>query len=457
MNAPQLSSDIDALTEVFRAAERPRSTWLVGMESEKFGVFADGSPLAYSGERSVQTLFEGLMARGFTPGSEVPDGPVIYLTRGQQNVTLEPGAQVELSGSPLPDVHQVAAEYHEHLDELEALGRPLGLNWLHTGFHPFARLEQLPWVPKERYGVMRKYLPTRGARALDMMQRTATVQVNLDYESEADAMRKLMVLLKVTPFLQALLVNAPFIEGRQSPLLSERLDVWQHMDPARSGLLAPLWDLEKPRYSDYVQWALDAGMFMLRRPSGNVVNAGQTFRDFLLHGFDGQRATDADWRIHLGSLFPEVRLKTTLEVRGFDAMPAPFSLGIPALLVGLAYDPIALDAAWELVAELTVPEAVQLQHSVARHGLDASWHGSPVGAVVQQLLSFARGGLERRSRLNNAGEDETCFLEPLEELAQSGRSLAQAILLAIGNDPAQLLDRGKPMFHTAAVAQGATP
>src|SRR5690606_22021511 len=217
------------------------------------------------------------------------------LERGHASITLEPGAQLELSGAPWPDVHCIRREFVGHFTELAGISEELDLRWWSVGFHPTAQPAKAPWVPKQRYAVMWDYLPTRGRRGRDMMQRTSTVQANFDYQSEEDAMRKLMLVVKLAPVFQAICANAPFAEGRVSGLKSERLDVWLHMDPSRSGLVQRLWAAARPRYRDYVEWALDAGMFFIKRRDRLVLNTGQTFRDFLANGFQGERATRGDW------------------------------------------------------------------------------------------------------------------------------------------------------------------
>jgi glutamate--cysteine ligase len=275
---------------------------------------------------------------------------------------------------------------------------------------------------------MRRYLPTRGARAVDMMLRTATVQVNLDYSNEHDALRKLLTLLKLTPLIQALTINAPFMEGRPSPLKSERLDTWLNMDPARSGMIQALWSKANPGYEDYIEWALDAGMFLFLRNGELFENTGQTFRDFNANGFEGQTATEADWRLHLGTLFPEVRLKSTLEVRSCDSLPPPLTYAVPALLVGLAYDDESLSQAAEIADRIEPESAVALQRQIAGLGLAASYKGEPVLPHCIRLLELAHSALVRRARLDGSGKDESVYLAPLLELAHTGRSPADLVL-----------------------------
>ncbi len=446
-STPSSASDapvraIEDLEQIFREAEKPRERFRIGAEAEKFGVDAASlRPIPYSGERSILSVFDRFQERhGWLPIREADKGPIIALERGLASITLEPGAQFELSGAPWPDVHGINDEFIQHFTELGAISRELGLRWWSIGFHPTAAQAELPWVPKERYAVMKEYLPTRGRRGRDMMQRTATVQANFDYESEDDAMQKLLVVLKLSPVFQAMCANSPFIEGRVSPLRSERLDVWLNMDPQRSGLIERVWNVERPRYRDYVEWALDAGMFFVKRGPRLLMNTGQTFRSFLEHGFEGQRATSGDWFRHLATLFPDARLKSTLEVRTCDALPNDLTMAVPALFTGLLYDAKALEEAEELAREVTLAAALQSRAEVPRLGLGGRFGERPLRAVAERLLDIASGGLGRRARLNARGEDETIYLRPLAELVTSGRTPADA--LRGKREPGSAIDTG---------------
>lgn len=419
----------DDLAGVFIEAEKPATAFRVGAEAEKFGVDArTGAPIAYEGTRGIQRVFELLVERhGWTPESELEGGPAISLSRGAESITLEPGAQLELSGAPLADAHAVSAEMSAHVEELRGLSGDLGIEWLGVGFHPIARQEDLPWVPKQRYGVMKRYLPERGARGLDMMRRTATVQANFDYSSEEDAMQKLCVLLRLAPLVHAMTANAPFIEGRVSERKSERGDVWLHMDPARSGLIPPLWKAAHPRYEDYVEWALDAGMFLFRRGDAFIHNTGQTFRSFLRDGYQGHRATLDDWTLHLNTLFPEARLKRTLEARSCDSLPLALACSIPALFTGLLYDAESLSRATELGAALRLDELEAARSDLVTNALDASIAGRPVRPIAEAILDMAAQGLSRRARLSPDGKDESVYLAPLAALVERGQCPADVL------------------------------
>ncbi len=406
---------------MFHEAEVPRERWRVGAEAERFGVDRDtGAPLMYDGERGVLRVLGSVASSGYAEYREVPGGPVIGLTKGLRSVTLEPGAQLELSGSPFTDVHQIRAEFEEHLAELEPISAQMNVAWLGVGFHPFARQSELPWVPKERYAIMREYLPTRGARGVDMMRRTATVQANFDYSGEEDALRKLQLCLRLSPLVNALFANSPFYEGRLSGKVSERGAVWLEMDPSRSGLIGQLAEAKAPRYLDYVEWALDAGMFFFKRDGAIVQNTGQTFRSFMQSGYQGHRATFDDWALHVNTLFPDARLKRTLEVRCCDSVPLPLTLAIQALFTGILYDDQALSEAMELSHGYSLADLTIAQPELTRVGIRGSIGGRPAQALAEQLLDIAASGLSRRAVLDAVGQSEAQYLAPIVALASRG-------------------------------------
>ncbi len=423
----------EELAEVFRAREVPEHLFRVGAEGEKFGVNKEsGHPLLYAKGTGICRVFEYLAsAHDWSPVREHEDGPVIALKRDGASITLEPGAQLELSGAPLADLHAVAEEFSAHLRELQPISEELGIAWLSTGFHPTAQLKQLPWVPKTRYPIMRTYLPQKGSGALDMMQRTATVQANFDWSSENDAMRKLVVGLKLSPLIHALFVNAPFKEGKPSDKLSERGDVWLRMDPSRSGLIRPLWETHRPSYEDFVEWSLDAGMFMLWRDGGPIKNTGQSFRDFLMHGYQGYHATMEDWRLHLTTLFPEVRLKGTIEVRPLDAQAPDISMSALALWTGVLYEPQALAEAEAWTSDWSYEEVEGARTRLVAEGLDAPFLGRPHGwEHAERLLDLAADGLERRARGNLQHTSESIYLQPARQLVCRRESPATQALAA---------------------------
>lgn len=426
------------LRRVFESAEKPASQWLVGMEAEKFGVYCRKArapqtpvqPLSYEGERGVVAIFDFLSTTyGYDVYRETENGPAVALTRGGASITLEPSAQFELSGSPQANLHMVFEEFREHYRELDAVTEKFGVRFLHLGFNPLHTQAELPWVPKRRYPIMREYLPRMGSRGLDMMQRTATVQVNLDYQSEADAMAKVITLLKLTPVIAGMTLNAPFIEGRVSHRKSERQDVWLNMDPSRSGLIEELWNKPNPKYDDYVNWALRAGMFLFYRDGEAVLNTGQSFEAFLRDGYQGHRATQADWELHLGTLFPQVRLKRTIEVRCCDCLPLDLSMALPALVVGLTYDSTAFGLARELADSISVEAASAAQRELPVSGLQTRLGEQSILKYAERLMDIARSGLERRHRPDATGKDERQYLTGLSALLERGLTPADDLLL----------------------------
>jgi glutamate--cysteine ligase len=425
----------DDLFAPFYRAMKPTGEWRVGAEAEKIGVRgASHIALQYEGQAGILQILQSLVTRfGWSPVRESAAGPVIALERDNAHVSLEPGGQLELSGAPLGDLHAVEAETVAHLAELHAICDPLEIHWLGIGFHPFARQEDLPWVPKFRYGIMKEYLPTRGARALDMMRRTATVQANFDYSSEGDALRKLRVALRLSVIVTAMFANSPVYERALTGKLSERTEVWLAVDPDRQGLLPAMWSA-KSSFTDYVEWALDIPMFLFKRDDVFVRNTGQTFRSFMADGFAGHRADLPDWELHLNTLFPEVRLKNTLEVRGGDSLPLRFATALPALWAGIFYDARALDEADSMTESFTPDEMQALRPAIAQLGPAAPFRGKHVRDVAQDLLSVARGGLARRARLSQEGHDETIHLAALAKLIEKGKCPADELLEGLPGD-----------------------
>lgn len=421
-------ASFDELLALFHESIKPREQHRIGAEMEKFGVFADGKPLAYEGERGVLALMRELAATNrWKAEAESEGGPILALLRDGASITLEPGSQFELSGAPLVTNHEICAEFRGHLAELRPFSERFGITWLGLGFHPFARRDQFVMVPKQRYPVMREYLPTRGSMALDMMLRTSTVQANYDYASEADAMRKMRVSLALTAVTTAMFANSPFYEGKPFGGKSFRAKVWLDVDPDRSGLVPNLWKKD-PSFADYVEWALDVPMFMFKREGQKVSNTGQTFRSFWKSGFQGHRATASDWQTHLNTLFPEVRLKKTIEVRGADAQGARLACALPALFTGILYDDRALAEAEALTADFTLDEVEASRKQVWEKGLGASFRGRTLLPLAERVLEIAAGGLDRRALLSSSGKTERVHLARLEELVARGQTPADALL-----------------------------
>lgn len=427
--------DRGELLQPFGSACKPRARFRVGTEAEKFGVLVEtGMPVPYHGPRGIAAILERLCERhGWAPEREVPEGPAIALVRGDASITLEPGGQLELSGAPLETIHLTSAELSGHLAELCEPSNELGIAWLGIGFHPFAKREDFEWVPKLRYGVMREYLPTRGAHALDMMQRTCTVQANFDYESEEDAVRKVRAAMSLSPIVTAMFANSPLVEGRPSGWLSTRAHVWLDVDPDRTGIPDMVFAKDFG-FARWVDWALGVPMFLVKRDGKVIRNTGQTFRSFLEDGFEGHRATIADWEQHLNTLFPEVRLKHTIEVRGADSVPTSMSCALPALWKGILYDPVSLAAAERLQGGLDAERRLVLREDVARRALGATIPGAAgirsrsVRDVALELLEISAHGLGRLGCLSREGKDESIHLSELRSLVEAGRCPADLLL-----------------------------
>jgi glutamate--cysteine ligase len=419
----------DDLVAPFAAACKPRSDWKVGPEMEKFGLLDPSwTPLPYTGDRGVLRVLEALAQRfGWTPEREHEAGPIVALRRGGASVTLEPGGQLELSGAQSRSIHEVCAEGRLHMRELGPLSREMGVRWLGVGFHPLAARSDFEWVPKQRYGIMRDYLPTRGAHAHDMMLRTCTVQVNLDYASEPDAMRKMRVALALAPTTTAMFANSPWLEGKPHGGVTYRGRVWLDVDPDRTGLVPSLWK-SRATFDDYVQWALDVPMFLFKRNGHAIANTGQSFRSFWENGYEGHRATLSDWKLHLNTLFPEVRLKNTIEIRGADMQSTDLACALPALWTGVFYDERALGEAEALVDGWGYDEVSELRTRVWKEGLRSRFRGGPLADVAARLVAIAEGGLERRGLLNAAGKDERIHLARLRQMVAAARVPADALL-----------------------------
>ena len=410
--------------------EKPRSRWRIGTEHEKFVFLRDSlEPAPFDGERGIERLLDRLTAFGWTPKHEA--GRIIALYRGDgASVTLEPGGQLELSGAPLANLHETCREINGHLDQVRAIGDELDLGYLGLGFHPLARRDEIPAVPKARYRIMRAYMPKKGGHGLDMMFRTATVQVNLDFADERDMVRKMRVAMALQPLATALFANSPFLEGRPCGHLSHRSFVWLDTDPDRTGILPFVFD-EGFGYERYVEWVLDAPMYFVERDGVYHDVAGCSFRDFIagrLPMLPGVRATMKDWEDHLTTVFPEVRLKTFLEMRGADGGPWARLCALPAFWVGLLYDDAALTAAESLIRDWRTDEILALRQEVPTGALATPFRGRSVRDWLTDVLAIARDGLKARGVRNEDGEDETRFLDTLDAIVAEGRTLAEQLL-----------------------------
>jgi glutamate--cysteine ligase len=421
---------VDELCTWFADRERPRSAWKVGLEHEKLGVVAGGTdPLPYEGERGIASVLRAFQRRGYAPFEE--DGEIIASQCGQLTISIEPGGQLELSGSPFADVHVVAAELDRHLAECREIGRELGVAFLAAGYRPWGTPASNPWMPKKRYRSMRPFLAARGRLAPDMMAMTGSAQVSYDFSSPRDAAEKLRVALAVQPAVTALLANSPIVNRRDSGWKSYRVRVWEETDPSRCGLLPFAFEpgfLEDP-YRAYAEWALDVPMVFLRRRGEYLDTGGRTFRAFLADGLGDERATGSDWEDHLTTVFPEVRMKGVIELRGADACDLEHTRALAAFWKGILYDRTARQRAWDAVRALSVPERRALMQAAGREGLGARLpDGRTLAQLAGELLEASAEGLCRQHCCGQRGEDERVWLEPFRARAESGRSPADEAL-----------------------------
>jgi glutamate--cysteine ligase len=415
------------LIDYLAAGEKPRDAWRIGTEHEKFGFRTDDlHPPAFEGERGIRALLEGLAARYGWDIAREGETPVA-LTRGKANITLEPAGQLELSGAPLENIHETCREVNTHLEEVRSIADGLGLGFLGMGFQPKWARADMPWMPKGRYKIMREYMPKVGSLGLDMMTRTCTVQVNLDFDSEADMVRKFRTSLALQPIATALFADSPFTEGKPNGYLSYRSHVWTDTDADRTGMLDFVFE-DSFGYERYVDYMLDVPMYFSYQNGQYIDLAGQDFKRFMAGTLDavpGTRATMKDWADHLTTAFPEVRLKQYLEMRGADGGPWNRLCALPALWVGLLYDNDALQSAWDLVKDFTREERHALRDGVPKHGLKLPFRNGTVRDLAQETLRIAAHGLKRRHRLNRHGADESMFLEPLIEIVDANQTPAE--------------------------------
>lgn len=416
----------------FEEGVKPRSAFRLGTEHEKFPFYAaDNSPVPYEGPRGIGALLHGMQKlNGWQPILDAGKIIGLFDEEGGGAISLEPGGQFELSGAPLDDVHGTHAELGVHFDQLKAVAEPLGISFLALGMSPLWTRAETPVMPKGRYKIMTNYMPKVGSYGLDMMYRTSTVQVNLDFGSEADMVKKLRVSLALQPVATALFANSPFTEGKLNGFLSMRSQIWRDTDNARAGMM-PFAFEDGMGFERYVDYALDVPMYFVKRGETYHDVAGANFRDLLagkLAQLPGERATMSDWANHLSTIFPEVRLKRYLEMRGADAGPVPMLCALPALFVGLLYDDAALDGAWELVKGWTQEDREKLRADAPRLALDARVAGRSVRDVARDVLAMARDGLRRRARLDASGHDETRYLDPLDAMVKRGKVQAQDLI-----------------------------
>ncbi len=429
LNAPSLRQTPlrrEELTAFFASGVKRPADLQIGVEWEKLGVYRDsGQAIRYQGPRGVEGIFRALAARyGWTPVRE--SGRIIALEKHGSSITLEPGGQIELSGRKAFALRDNAAELREHLAQIRSVSSPLGIAWLGLGVQPFSRLQDIEWVPKERYTIMRSSL-RRGALTHHMMKRTASIQISLDYTSEADAVRKLRLGLALAPFLEALLANSPFSEGRTGPFLSKRARIWTRTAPERSGPLEAAFE-KGFGFAAYAEHALDVPLIFIVRNDRWLAPKNLTFREFLEKGWKGYHATLADWELHLTTLFTDTRLKTYIEIRSVDCQGTEVGLGVPALIKGLFYDETAFARAWSIAGALTTAQRRRLTAGVREKGLRAAFRGGTVLDAARELVKAAGEGLWRLAAGNVKLKEDPAFLRPIEALAREGRCPAERLL-----------------------------
>ena len=423
-------TDKRQLVEYLIDGGTPRKDWRIGTEHEKFGFRLDDvTPLPYGGESGIGAMLDGMQRFGWQPVYEGEN--IIALTMEGQSVTLEPGGQFELSGAPVANLHQTCAEVHTHLAQVKHVADDLGVAFVGVGFQPKWRREDIHVMPKGRYDIMRAYMPKRGDHGLDMMLRNATVQVNLDFRDEPDMVKKMRVGLALQPIATALFANSPFTEGKPNGYLSYRSHVWTDTDPDRCGILPFVFE-DGMGFERYVEHALDVPMYFVYRGGTYVDASGLSFRDFLdgkLPGLEeGDRPTLDDWENHLTTLFPEVRLKRYIEMRGADSGPWDNICGLPAFWVGLMYHADSLDAAYEMIKGWTPEDHEYLRREVPKTALACEFHGRTVGDLAREALALSRAGLAGRAITDSKGKDETHFLDPLDAIVERGKTPAEGLL-----------------------------
>jgi glutamate--cysteine ligase len=421
------------LANWLEAGCKPEADFRIGTEHEKLPfTLSSHRPVPYEGPRGIRALLEGMRhLLGWEPILEGETIIGLADVTGGGAISLEPGGQFELSGAPVATLHQTCGELNAHLAQLGEVARPLGLGFLSLGMSPKWTRAETPMMPKGRYKIMAAYMPKVGKRGLDMMFRTCTVQVNLDFSSEADMVKKLRVGLALQPVATAIFANSPFTEGKPNGFLSFRSEIWRDTDPDRTGMLPFAFEAGMG-FERYVDYALSVPMYFIKRGADYIDVAGSSFRDLLagkLPSLPGERATISDWANHLSTLFPEVRLKRYLEMRGADDGPRERICALSALWTGLLYDPQALDAAWDLVKGWTAEERETLRDEVPRLGFNAAIRERKVRGLARDMISLARNGLKRRRRLDYySGHDESYFLDPIEEIVESGKTPAEELL-----------------------------
>ncbi|MCC2688514.1 MAG: gamma-glutamylcysteine synthetase [Rhizobiaceae bacterium] len=425
----------DQLVEHLAEGNKPREKWRIGTEHEKFPFYVDGNaPVPYGGPRGIRAILEGMQDKlGWDPIRDKDRIIGLVEPTGRGAISLEPGGQFELSGAPLETIHQTCREGNAHLAQLHEIAEPLGIRFLGLGGSPKWTLLETPKMPKSRYEIMTRYMPKVGSRGLDMMYRTCTIQVNLDFESETDMRRKMQVSLKLQPLATALFANSPFTEGQPNGFQSWRGDIWRDTDNQRSGLLEFCFS-DDFGFADYAEWALDVPMYFVIRDGHYHDMTHMSFRQFMTGAARNEVPdgvpTIGDWANHLSTLFPDVRLKRFLEMRGADGGPWRRICALPAFWVGLLYDEAALDAAEDLTRDWTFGEVREMRDTVPRQAIATEFRGRSLRDVGRDVLAVSHLGLRNRARRNRDGFDETSFLNTLDEVVARGTTSAEQMVNA---------------------------
>ncbi len=422
----------DQLVAYLAAGSKPESQWLIGTEHEKFPFLTDTlGPVPYHGKRSIKALLEGLRDRfGYAPVMEGENIIALSDVKGGGSISLEPGGQFELSGGALGNLHDTCMEVNDHLTQVREIGDSLGIGFLGLGASPLWKREDVPVMPKGRYAIMAPYMDKKGKLGRDMMFRSCTVQVNLDFGSEADMVKKLRVSLALQPLATALFASSPFLEGKLNGFKSFRSAIWLDTDPDRTGML-PFAFEDGFGFERYVDYALDVPMYFVQRDGKYHDVSGESFRAFMegkLPQFPGWKPSFKDWGDHLTTIFPEVRLKQYLEMRGADSGPWRRLCALPAFWTGLFYNAAALDGAWEIVKHWTAQERQSLRQAVPVEGLAAKIAGRSLREIAADVLKLSRAGLAARAITGCKGRDETQFLDVLDESVASGQTLADELI-----------------------------
>ena len=447
---PALIENRQQLIEYLESGCKPKSEWRLGTEHEKFGFTThDFRPLPYEGKSGIRSILQGLADQfGWKPVYE-QGNPIALLDDNGASITLEPGGQFELSGALLDNVHQTCDEVYTHLKQVKTIAEPLGIAFLGMGFQPKWERKDTQWMPKGRYRIMRDYMARKGSLGVDMMARTCTVQVNLDFATEADMVRKFQVSLALQPVATALFANSPFVDGKPCGYVSYRSHVWEDTDPDRTGMLPFVFD-SSMGFERYVDYMLDVPMYFVYRDGEYIDASGQSFRDFLngkLPALPGEKPVMKDWEDHLTTAFPEVRLKRYMEMRGADGGPWRKLCALPAFWAGLLYDDAVLAAAWDLVGDWSMEERLKLREDAPRLGLKATIRDRSLQSIALEVLEMASTGLTRRNHLSASGENEAGFLEPLFVNAHAGLTPADKKLALYYGPWKESVD---PVFTEAA-------